>query len=183
MILEELMTVSKGLARASRIMAWLSRAGAMLGPVLVAAGFFVPAFTQALGVGFTYGEAHVIEAVPLHDRLLALPFALVPAFVATWGLFALARLFRGFAEGDVFSVTSLRALSQVTAALFWNVTSAFILELPISYFLTAHNGHHELSLTLGSGDVQLLFLAGVAFVLARVMAEARSMAEENASFV
>lgn len=177
------MAVSKGLVRASRIMAWLSMAGAALGPALVVVGFLFPDLTQALGMKLSYGEAHVIDTIVLRDRLVALPFALIPALIATWGLLALARLFRGFTQGDVFSATSLRALNQVTTALFWNVLSAFALELPVSYFLSAHNGHHDISLTLGSGDVQLLFLAGVAFVIARVMAEARRVADENASFV
>jgi hypothetical protein len=79
----------------------------------------------------------------------------------------------------------LRALSSVTTALFWNVVAAFVVQAPITYLISMHNppGHRFISLGFGSDDVEMLFLAGVTFVIARVMAEARRVAEENAGFV
>ncbi|HEY4123026.1 MAG TPA: DUF2975 domain-containing protein, partial [Rhizomicrobium sp.] len=126
-----------------------------------------------------------VAGAPLSDRLLALIFALIPAFIVTWGLLALARLFRAFAQGEIFSLPALRALSSVTMALFWNVVATFLIQAPLTYLISRHNppGHRFMSIGFGSDDVEMLFLAGVTFVIARVMAEARRVAEENAGFV
>jgi hypothetical protein len=96
----------------------------------------------------------------------------------------LTRLLRLFCKGDVFGRDALADIERITAALFWNVAAACTMEAPITYFLTRDVGRHaELQLTLDSGDVQILFLAGVAWVVSRVMAEARGVADENAGFV
>lgn len=179
------MAISPQLVRASRIMAWLSVMGAVLAPLITAFCFIWPVSTRALDVHFSHVDIATLAAAPLADRLLALIFALIPAFIVTWGLLALARLFRAFTQGEIFSLPALRALSSVTTALFWNVVAAFVVQAPITYLISMHNppGHRFISLGFGSDDVEMLFLAGVTFVIARVMAEARRVAEENAGFV
>ncbi|MGD0190301.1 MAG: DUF2975 domain-containing protein [Rhizomicrobium sp.] len=182
------MTVSKGLVRASQLMARLSLAAAVLTPLGTVLLFLFPDYVRAIGgdISITahYGKL-LMASVPLLWRMIALAFAIVPTAIAVWGLLALARLFRLFSAGDVFSPDALAALSRITAALFWNVIAAFITEAPITYCLSQADlpGHRFISLGIGSDDVQLLFLAGVAFVIARVMAEARRVADENAAFV
>jgi hypothetical protein len=179
------MNVSKKLVSASRIMAWLSMAAVAIIPLVTAAIFLFPDATAIMDVRFSHLGAPLTSAVPLANRVGALLCEIVPVAIAVWGLLALTRLFRLFAKGEVFSAAALKALSQVAAALFWNVLASFIAQAPISYFLTAANppGQGNISLSLGSDDVEVLFLAGVALVIARVMAEARHMADENASFV
>jgi hypothetical protein len=84
----------------------------------------------------------------------------------------------------VFSTPTLRALRQVTEVLFWSVLASSISQAPVSYFLTqVGSGHPEFSLNLGSDNVEVLFLASMALVIARVMTEAARMADENVSFV
>ncbi|MBI3677934.1 MAG: DUF2975 domain-containing protein [Proteobacteria bacterium] len=179
------MTVSPGLKRASRLMAALALAGAALTPLVTVLVFVFPEQTRALDIQMNHLGAPLMGTTPLDARLLALLCEAVPTAFATWALIALVRLFGCFATGEIFSARPLKHLSQVTLALFANVLSSFIAEAPISYLLTHSNppGHRYSSLSLGSEDVQLLFLVGVAFVIARVMAEARRMADENESFV
>ena len=179
------MVISPQLVGASRIMAWLSLIGAVLQPLVVALCFIWPVSTIGLDIRFSHIDAATMVSVPLTDRLTALVFALIPALISTWGLFSLARLFQAFARGEIFSLPPLRALSNVTTALFWNVVAGFLTQAPITFFLTMHNGagHRAISVGFGSDDVEILFLAGVTFVIARVMAEARRVAEENAGFV
>ncbi|HEY7977338.1 MAG TPA: DUF2975 domain-containing protein [Rhizomicrobium sp.] len=179
------MTISPQLVRASRIMAWLSVIGAVLAPLVTALCFIWPVSTQPLDVHFNHIDIATVAAAPLGDRLLALIFALIPALIVTWGLLSLARLFRAFTQGEIFSLPALRALSSVTAALFWNVVATFVMQAPLTYLISMHNppGHRFMSIGFGSDDVDMLFLAGVTFVIARVMAEARRVAEENAGFV
>ena len=178
------MPVSGKLVKASRVMTWLSAAGVMIVPLITAVLFLFPDVAQVLDIHISHLGAPLTSAAPLANRVGALLCEIVPLAIAVWGLLALTRLFNLFAKGEVFSTPALRALSQVTAALFWSVLVSFIAQAPISYFLTrTGSGHPEISLTFGSDDVEVLFLAGVALVIARVMAEAARMADENASFV
>jgi hypothetical protein len=179
------MKVPKSLVTASRIMAFLSYAGAALTPIVLVLAFTVPGLARVLDIKINHVNVASLTAIPLDDRLFALAFLLVPAGFAVWGLLALARLFHLFAQGQIFAPENMRALSQVSAALFWNVVTAFLMQAPETFFLSYHAGpgHREISLGLGSDDVEILFLAGATFVIARVMAEARRVADENESFV
>src|ERR1700733_9410832 len=105
------MTVSKSLISASRTMAFLSLAGAALTPVVLVLAFAIPDLTRALDIKISH-VGQISTAIPLGDRMIALAFALVPAVIAVWGLLALARLFRLFAQGRIFAPENMRALSQ-----------------------------------------------------------------------
>jgi len=176
------MPISAQLIRASRAMAWLSLAGAVIAPAVVVLSFLFPGATPGIEIRINHFGMDALGAAPFEDRMFALVFALVPALIVSWGLISLARMFRGFTQGEIFSSTTLRAFASVTKALLWNVVASFAMQAPISFFLTMHTAHRAVSLDFGSDDVEMLFLAGVAFVIARVMAEAKAMAEENAAF-
>jgi hypothetical protein len=166
-------------------MAVLAAAGAVAMPLFTIAAFVFPDQTQALDLHMGHLGAPLTGTIPLNDRLLALLCEGVPTAFATWAMIALAQLFRCFGAGEIFTAQPLKQLSHVTVALFANVLTSFVAQAPISYFFTHANppGHREITLSLGSDDAQLLFLAGVALVIARVMAEARRMADENEGFV
>jgi hypothetical protein len=65
------------------------------------------------------------------------------------------------------------------------VIAGVVMQGPISLALSwpLGHGHRAISIGFGSNDIGGLFVAGVVFVIARVMAEARRVAEENAGFV
>lgn len=175
----------KPLARASRIVSWLSAACAVLVPAGTVFAFVSPVWAQRIGIEFRHGLSHLSENVPVHDRLFACAFAMVPVAIASFGLVALTRLLRLYSHGEVFGRHALKALGQITAALFWYVIAAFVMEAPTTYFLTRDYPTHraELQLTIQAGDLEILFLAAVALVIARVMAEARRVADENEAFI
>jgi hypothetical protein len=85
----------------------------------------------------------------------------------------------------VFSPEPLSHLNNVANALFLGVLADFLMQAPISYLLSLQNppGHREISLSFGSNDAAWLFIAGTVLVIARVMGEARRVADENAAFV
>ena len=89
------------------------------------------------------------------------------------------------AEGYARACEALSALNQVAVALFASVIVAFISGAPITALLSWSNGphHREISLSFGSDDVATLFIACTVLVIARVMAEAQRVADENAKFV
>ena len=102
-----------------------------------------------------------------------------------WALVELYRLFLLYAAGEVFSTGALTSLNRVAALMFWYVLVSFATQAPVSYLLSLYRppGHREISLEFTSHDVSLLFMAGVVLVIARVMGEARRVADENESFV
>ena len=182
------MTVSKALVRASKRMAFWSKAAVVITPLSTMLLFLFPDQVRMVGGDFsvTAHYGHILSnSLLLSDRLIAMGFAMIPTAVATWGMVALVRLFKRLGEGEVFSPEALRAFSDIATALFWNVLATIATEPAITYFLS--RGHTPVHLytqiTLGADDVELLFLAGIAYVIARVMAEARVVAEENAKFV
>ncbi len=177
--------ISQNVATLSRVMAWLSTAGFLIVPALVIYAFLEPENSKWLMFDMDHLGATLNSAVPLQFRLIALACALVPVGFTMWALWSLRRLFLLYASGEIFSPGALSALNHVAMALFGGVVAGFIAEAPISVALTwtLGHGHRELSLGFGTGDASSLFMAGVVLVIARVMAEARRVADENAKFV
>jgi hypothetical protein len=178
------MAVSKGLGTTCRILAWAAIGGALIWPAAVVLHFLDPDYLHARGANSAIEVLQLLSgAIPLEDRVLALACYAVPTAMAVWGLFSLARLFRSFARGEVFSPAALGALDHIAIAIALNVATSFVAQLPISYFLTRNYPGHHGSLSLGIPDFVLLFVAGATYVVARVIAEAKRVADENASFV
>ncbi len=177
--------VSPKLARLSRIMAVLATLGIIVVPAIVAAIFLYPDATQFLMLNISHVGGKLTEAVPIQYRLDALFCEVLPIGLTVWALWSLRQLFSNYADGHVFSAEPLRHLNHVATALFLGVLADSVMEVPVTYFLTVHNppGHREISLSFGSNDVVWLFIAGTVLVIARVMGEARRVADENAAFV
>ena len=177
--------VPDNLAGLSRIMAGLSGVGLAIYPLMVAAVFLFPGSPTDWMMFQDHLGPMLNSAVPLSFRLAALGCALPQVALGMWALWMLNRIFRRYAAGDVFSVETLRHLNHIAVALFAQVIVSFAAQAPITYFLTfpLGHGHRSISLSFGSDDVYSLFVAGVMLVLARVMAVARRMADENESFV
>jgi Protein of unknown function (DUF2975) len=169
----------------SRWMAGFSSIGLVLFPLLLTAAFVFPRHTGWLPFDVNHLGTTLSEATPMPYRVGALVCALVPAAFTMWALWSLRQLFRRYARGEVFSAGALRHLNNIAVALLANVIVAFAMQAPISLLLTwpLGPGQRTMSLEFGSGDVARLFMAGVMLVVARVMVEARHLADENAKFV
>ena len=178
-------TENSGVATLSVTMARLSACGFVLLPICVAYVFLLPEQSRWLMFDMEHLGAELNSSVPLLYRVAALSCALGAATFTMWALWSLRRLFLLYAHGSVFSAEALSSLNQVATALFASVIVGFISEAPISFFLTWSRGahHREISLSFGTSDVATLFIAGVVLVIARVMAEAQRVADENAKFV
>ena len=173
------------LAWLSRLMAWLSTAGLVIVPAITIYIFADPEKSRWLMLNIDHLGADITAAVPLRFRMMALACELVSVGCTMWALWSLRRLFLLYAGGEVFSMSALRALNYVAVALFSGVVVNFVMQAPMSFALTyaLGHGHRTVSLSFGSGDVATLFMAGVVLVIARVMTEARRLADENAKFV
>jgi Protein of unknown function (DUF2975) len=176
---------STHLAGLSRFMAGCSTCGALAFPLLIVVTFMFPDRTQWLMFDINHLGAALNANIPMPYRLGAMACALVPAAFTVWALWSLRLLFLSYAHGEVFSRGALRHLTHVAVALFGGVVVGFAMQAPISLLLTwpLGHGHREISLAFGSDDVARLFMSGVMLVIARVMAEAGRLADENAKFV
>ena len=172
-------------AALSKTMAWLSTLGFILLPACVVYTFLEPDQSKWVMFNYEHKGAELTASVPILFRALAMVCALASTVFSMWALWALRRLFLLYARGSVFSLEALSALNHVAVALFASVIVAFAMQAPISLALTWSLGwhHREMSLSFGSNDVATLFMAGVVLVIARVMAEAQRVADENAKFV
>lgn len=181
------MGAHKGLASASRIMAWLALVGTALLPIMVIATFLAPTdhgkFILNIAAGHISGLLHA--DVPLRDQAIALAIQLIPTGFSVWALLSLHRLFAGYAKGQIFSASAVRALGHVATALFIAVIAGFFAEAGASLALTLSNPPGERLVTLSASSRQFaeLFWAGVILIIARAMREGLRVADENAGFV
>jgi uncharacterized membrane protein YidH (DUF202 family) len=173
----------ESVARLSTVMAWLSTAGFVIFPLMLVYVFLDPDHSQWMMFTYEHGGTALSSQQPLEFRLMALLCAFAPTAFTMWALWSLRRLFLLYARGSVFSAEALAALNHVAVALFASVVVGFAMQAPTSLALTWPHAHREISLSFGSNDVFTLFMAGVVLVIARVMAEAQRMADENAKFV
>jgi len=173
------------LARLSRVMSALSLFGMIVIPALVTAIFLHPDTTQFLMLRLDHLGTDLSGRIPLRYRIDALACDAVPLGFTVWAMWSLHRLFANYAQGRVFTPEPLGHLNDVANALFLGVLAEFVMQAPISYLLTWYLGphHRSISLSFGSNDAAWLFIAGTVLVIARVMAEARRVADENAAFV
>jgi hypothetical protein len=175
----------RNLTRTSRLMAWLALAGAVLLPLMVIHGFVAPSQHANFVTRFE-GFGHLLTPdVPLRDRILALAFQLIPAGLKVLALLALRDLFNRYAEGEMFSLSSVAALRRVAKYLFLAVIAGFVVQAGTSFALTLSNppGEHLIVVGLSSAMIGNIFWAGVMMVIAWAMCEARNLADENASIV
>jgi len=178
--------VSPQLTRLSKTMAWLATLGAILLPVVAAACFLFPGrLTDWTVFRLTHTGVAVTAQIPQTYRALALALYLIPTGFEVWAMWSLRRLFLLYAKGEVFSQSAIAAINHVAAGLFWSVIAGLLLEAPVSLALSwpQGHGHRAISIGFGSDDLLWLFVAGTVLAIARVMAEARRVADENAGFV
>jgi|WetSurMetagenome_2_1015567.scaffolds.fasta_scaffold727689_2 hypothetical protein len=183
------MQVSRKLRTASSVMAWLALAGAAVLATTVPLAYLAPFdFLNAGGakLGFHVSLANGLEittAIPLLYRLGALAAAMVPTGLTLWALLVLFRLFRAYAAGRVFDDAALNGLKQLAGLLFLIVLASKAEELAATYIVSLSQNTRWIGMSVSFDDFTWLFVAGVAVVIARVMAEAHKLARENETFI
>ncbi len=182
------MQVSRNLRTASTVMAWLSLMSALLMAIAVPLAYLVPNPIIHLGgtlagtaIGFT--ADNITSATPLVYRVATLAAASIPVGLGIWLLATLFRLFRSYASGQVFDAAAIAHLNRVASLMFWTVLTAKLSEAVQSAILASSAGKFAVTFGITTAWFGYLFVAGVALVIARVMAEAQRLADENAKFV
>jgi Protein of unknown function (DUF2975) len=101
------------------------------------------------------------------------------------GLWEARACFRLFAAGDVFTSQAARRLRNFAGWMLGFVVAGIVATAAITAVLTMNNppGMRHLAVSVGSDQVFMLLFAGMVWLMAAVIGQGTSMAEENATFV
>lgn len=116
---------------------------------------------------------------------LAVLVGMLPVCATAYGLLRARSCFLGFVRGEVFSLRTVSHLAGFASGIFVAAISALVVPSLVGLLLTlyAPDGKHALVLNIGSDALLMLLFAGVVWQIARVMAKAVELAEENAQIV
>ena len=182
------MAQSPKLKTASAMMAWLSLTVALAIAIAMPIGILYPVDFHHGGFHLTFqyalpGGFAVSQATPFVYRMAIFGIALLPIGLTVWMLLSLFRLFRLFTQGCVFDAKAQSLIGRVASLLFAMVLAEIVTQPAILYLLGRAVGQLRLGYVITGDELPNLFAAGVILVIARVMAEANRIAEENAKFV
>jgi hypothetical protein len=170
--------------RISRLMQRICTAAVVLIPLTVAGMWATFEYW-----GPTHPEFAPIPEVPgtltLTARLLAAAIGLLQASIAVFAVWRLRRLFALYAEGHIFTADNTRCLRHFAAAICAFAVAKPITGALLSVVLTMNNppGHRQLSVSFGSSELTTLFIGCVFLIIAWIMDEARTLAEEQAEII
>lgn len=127
----------------------------------------------------------ILAPLALWQRLAAGAVTAIPLGLLLAGVWQARRCFDMFARGEVFTGTSTVLLRRFAGWVAWAVLASMLAASATSVLLTLGNppGQRHLSIAVGSNQVFSLFFAGMVWLMAAVIAQGRSLAEENEGFV
>lgn len=191
----------------SRIMAWAAGIFAVgTIPVLVSNIFAVTIFGCPL---FPIGLPP-LPHLAIEQRLGVFAIYLVPAIFTTWAWWSLRGLFLLYASGEVYSDAALHQMKKIAAIFLAAAFAAFLADpfailietwsspvaqnrsvviglgfLPRTGLLIAlpAGSGRLISFIFGWVQAMAFFKAALVYVIARIMEDARHVADENAKFV
>jgi hypothetical protein len=172
----------------------IRRISRLMQRICTAAIVLIPLTVAGMWATFEYwGPTHpelgsipeVPETLTLTARLLAAAIGLLQASIAVFAVWRLRQLFALYAEGAIFTAENTRCLRHFAAAVCVFAVAKPITGALLSVALTMNNppGHRQLAISFGSAELTTLFIGFVFLVIAWIMDEARSLAEEQAEIV
>lgn len=139
------------------------------------AGGSTPYFNQPLRMEFI-GPMNLV---------LGFGISAIPMGLMLYGVWHLRQLFALYRLGTFFAPENARHLHVFAAMLLVTVVTSPVIDILMSIAMTMNYpaGQRAVSIDLSSGDLSMLFLAGVMFAIAWIMREGHRLAAENAEFV
>jgi hypothetical protein len=118
-------------------------------------------------------------------RLACLALSALPLACLIWGLMRARRCFESFAANRFFTIDNIRQLRGLATAVLVSTLLKPLVGAVLSVVLSAQTYAQgkALVISLSSDSLLALLFAGLVSVTAWVLAEANSIAEENAQFV
>lgn len=118
-------------------------------------------------------------------RAIAFGLGLVEILVGLFALDRARRLFRGYRAGEILTAAAAERLGTIGWAVFALAPVSILSRAGAVLALTVMNepGARHLSVSLREGDVLAIVFGLLLVVVARILAEAALVAEENKAFV
>jgi hypothetical protein len=109
----------------------------------------------------------------------------VPLALLLAGLWQARKCFKLFATGEVFTARAVHYLRRFAGWVAVSVVASIVAAAAVSATLTLHNppGMRHLAIGVGSDQVFTLFFAAMVWLMAAVIGQGQTLAEENATFV
>lgn len=172
------------LQRASRMLAYVCL-GLMLLLPLAVIGYWLLADSATLAVRAQLPHNAIQGPLAGWQRWAGALVTLVPVALLLTGLAQARRCFLLFAAGEVFSLRTVLCLRRFAGWTMGSVGATIVAGAAASVLLTLNNapGLRHLALSIGTDQLFLLFFAGMVWLMAAVIGQGQSLAEENASFV
>jgi hypothetical protein len=119
------------------------------------------------------------------QRLAAATVNAVPLACVLLGVWQVKQCFTAFAQGQVFTSHATAHLRRFAGWVAAAALAAIVAGAVVSVLLTLHNapGTRQLAIGLSSDHVFTLFFAALVWLMADIMAQGQTLAEENARFV
>lgn len=178
------MTNLRRVTRISRLM-WI---------LCTLATFAIPTMLAAMWMTFDLwaaGHPELAGIQPVQDPMptpvLAAGFliSMLPGGIAMFAAWRLRALFSLYAEGRIFTADNSRCLKHFAMAVMAIAVVKPVATALLSVVLTLANppGERMMMLRFGSPELTILFIGGVFLIIAWVMEEGRTMAEDQAQIV
>lgn len=109
----------------------------------------------------------------------------LPVSLVLLGLWHARRCFKLFAAGSVFTTEAVRCLRRFAGWIAVSVAAGIVASTAISVVLTLPNtpGGRHLAIGVGTDQLFTLLFAAMVWLMAAVIGQGRTLAEENAQFV
>ena len=173
--------------RVRRISRWMVFAcwALLIGLPLALVGYWALADEAVLAGHANLSVQAIRTPISLWQRIAAGAVMAVPLALLLAGVWQARRCFHMFAQGQLFTLQATALLGRFAGWVAWAALASMLASTATSVLLTLHNppGQRQLSIGISSDHVFTLFFAGLVWLMAAVIAQGQSLAEENQGFV
>ncbi len=176
--------IQRQLRRLSRVMVWACWALLVLLP-LALLFYWVTASDTELALRANLPAQATQAPLATWQRVAAGLVTAIPLALMLAGVWQARRCFNMFARGQVFTQQATSLLGRFAGWVAWAALASLFAGSATSVLLTLGNppGQRHVSIGIGSDQLLTLFFAGTVWLMASVIAQGRSLAEENEGFV
>ncbi|WP_186415136.1 DUF2975 domain-containing protein [Pannonibacter sp. P2PFMT1] len=131
------------------------------------------------------GPAFLVSTVGPWQRFGLIGAGLMPVVPIAFGLWRLRATFLEFLAGRPFSISAINGLNRFAMMMIVSVAAGLVSTplLSLSLSWNAPPGARQITLTIGSGNLALLFFACVVLVVAWALRRAAAIEAENRQFI
>jgi Protein of unknown function (DUF2975) len=170
--------------RISLGMVWACWALIVLLPVALVV-YWATAADATLAAQGNLLPAAMLAPLQLWQRVAAARVTAVPLALLLMGLWQAKRCFALFAQGKVFTAQAVDCLRRFAGWVAAAALAAIVAAAIASILLTLQNpaGMRQLALGFSSNHLFTLFFAAIVWLMAAVIGQGQSLAEENERFI